>query len=275
MVLFLVEFESDFYLAMLLRSSSTPILNSWLPLSKDSSPEPDLIPLPRNRSITHLSPSMLLTASLNSPSSSDESIGISSKRLTRTLSDSNVGDLVRPPTVPKKKPFSQFPNRLPSIAVKEEEGEEERGSDSISFSLLFTSSGLNETVLGAEGCSVLGSKMKDMSSATLFSGDGFGSGGGGGVCGGGRGGGADDEDGESGFSDSNHGNNSTDAHYQKMIEADPGNGLLLSNYARFLKEVRIKISIHMLFIIHWFRLLIFHRKSLILHVIDVWGSSWG
>lgn len=122
--------------------------------------------------------------------------------------------------------------------MKEEEGEEERGSDSIPSSLLFTSSGLNETVLGAEGCSVLGSKMKDMSSVTLFSGDGSGSGGGGGVCGGGRGGGADDGDGESGFSDSNHGNNSTDAHYQKMIEADPGNGLLLSNYARFLKEVR-------------------------------------
>nr|GMD82756.1 nuclear pore complex protein NUP1 isoform X2 [Ipomoea batatas] len=31
---------------------------------------------------------------------------------------------------------------------------------------------------------------------------------------------------------------STDIYYQKMIEANPGNSLLLGNYARFLKEVR-------------------------------------
>jgi hypothetical protein len=37
---------------------------------------------------------------------------------------------------------------------------------------------------------------------------------------------------------SNNGNESTDLYYQKMIEADPGNGLVLSNYAKFLKEVQ-------------------------------------
>ncbi|KAL5697977.1 hypothetical protein ACHQM5_029069 [Ranunculus cassubicifolius] len=36
-----------------------------------------------------------------------------------------------------------------------------------------------------------------------------------------------------GFSDSNI----TNAYYKKMIEADPMNGLVLGNYARFLKEV--------------------------------------
>ena len=43
-----------------------------------------------------------------------------------------------------------------------------------------------------------------------------------------------------GSSDSNnwHGHDSTDAFYQRMIEANPGNALLLGNYAKFLKEVR-------------------------------------
>ncbi|KAF2613467.1 hypothetical protein F2Q70_00007676 [Brassica cretica] len=34
------------------------------------------------------------------------------------------------------------------------------------------------------------------------------------------------------------GEDSTDVHYRKMIEANPGNGIFLSNYAKFLKEVR-------------------------------------
>jgi len=32
--------------------------------------------------------------------------------------------------------------------------------------------------------------------------------------------------------------NSTDAYYKKMLQADPGNALLLTNYARFLQEVQ-------------------------------------
>lgn len=31
---------------------------------------------------------------------------------------------------------------------------------------------------------------------------------------------------------------STDQYYQKMIKHNPGNALLLGNYARYLKEVR-------------------------------------
>uniref|UniRef100_A0A6N2KP08 Uncharacterized protein n=1 Tax=Salix viminalis TaxID=40686 RepID=A0A6N2KP08_SALVM len=46
------------------------------------------------------------------------------------------------------------------------------------------------------------------------------------------------DDGGSGFGESNKGIESTDVYYQKMIEANPGNPLLLSNYAKFLKEVR-------------------------------------
>ncbi|XP_039031598.1 uncharacterized protein LOC120166415 isoform X2 [Hibiscus syriacus] len=54
----------------------------------------------------------------------------------------------------------------------------------------------------------------------------FGIGGGGGkiCCGGGFGG--------------SDGIDVTDLHYRKMIEANPGNSLLLGNYARFLKEIR-------------------------------------
>lgn len=58
-----------------------------------------------------------------------------------------------------------------------------------------------------------------------------GSGGGGKACG--------SSGGKGGVGDGDGGSNraATDAHYRQMIEADPGNSLLLVNYARFLKEV--------------------------------------
>lgn len=224
---------------MLLRSSSTPILNTLLPISKDSSPEHDLVPsLKKSRSISHHPPPISLTASFNSPSSGDELTVITSNKLQRALSENDLWDLALPPAVSKKKPFSQNSIGLSTISV--EEGDEERGLDSILSSLLFSSSRLDESVGITEGCFVVDDGTKDMSSATQFSGDGSGSGKGGAIGGGGGGGGSDggDGDGGFGFSDSNHGNNSTDAYYQKMICADPGNALLLANYARFLKEVR-------------------------------------
>lgn len=64
---------------------------------------------------------------------------------------------------------------------------------------------------------------------------------GGRFCGGGGSDGGDD--GSFGFGDFNHGNESTDLYYQKMIQANPGNSMLLSNYARFLKEVYIQLFI--------------------------------
>lgn len=45
--------------------------------------------------------------------------------------------------------------------------------------------------------------------------------------------------------DSNHGVDEAHAYYQKMIEANPGNALLLGNYAKFLKEV-IQFIIHII-----------------------------
>lgn len=65
---------------------------------------------------------------------------------------------------------------------------------------------------------------------------GVGGGGGGKSCGGGGSHGGDGSDPQD--SNSWHGPDSIDAYYQKMIQANPGNGLLLANYARFLKEVK-------------------------------------
>ncbi|KAA8525465.1 hypothetical protein F0562_007320 [Nyssa sinensis] len=63
------------------------------------------------------------------------------------------------------------------------------------------------------------------------------SGGGGMISSGGGGGGGGGDSGDE-YSGSSHGFEGTDEYYQKMIKANPGNPLLLGNYARFLKEVR-------------------------------------
>ncbi|GLJ54273.1 hypothetical protein SUGI_1164240 [Cryptomeria japonica] len=67
----------------------------------------------------------------------------------------------------------------------------------------------------------------------------FGVGGGVHKCGGpGSGGGGGGTAGGGGGGDSN----STDVYYQKMLEANPGNPLLLRNYAKFLHEVRGELA---------------------------------
>lgn len=167
---------------MLLRSSSTPILNSWIPHAKDSSPVP-----------------FTLTAS----SSPCDSL----KSMTRTLSETDLRSL----PLPKKKATSNVFNGL---ALEEKEDESETAS-------------FDGGWLGKEACEI----------GVLVGGGIYG--GGGNMCGGGGGSDGGDGDGRWGSWDpNNHGNNSTDLYYQKMIQADPRNPLLLSNYARFLKETR-------------------------------------
>lgn len=82
------------------------------------------------------------------------------------------------------------------------------------------------------------------------SGDRIGSGSGG--FGGGDGSGSD---GGFGFSNNsnNSGNDATDSYYRTMIEANPGNALLLGNYAKFLKEVNAKssIALEILYLMFW------------------------
>ncbi|KAA8535105.1 hypothetical protein F0562_030108 [Nyssa sinensis] len=206
---------------MLLRSASTPILNSWLP--KVSSPEPEIVlQIPKTRSVSFVSVSSC------SLSPNNDSI----KNLTRALSESDLREL----SASKRRRFSK--GGLSTIVAEEEERELRSVSRSESFDrLFFSSSGLNGVV--DEACAIGGRDKKGLGGRVVGGGIG---GGGDRICGGGggSGGGSDggDGDGNSGFWDSNHGNDSTDLYYQKMIEANPGNALLSGNYARFLKEVR-------------------------------------
>ncbi|XP_042478579.1 uncharacterized protein LOC122059679 [Macadamia integrifolia] len=198
---------------MLMRSASTPLLNSWIPHSKEPSPESDLIhQIPRTRSIT------LTASSLNSLSPIDDSIN----KMTRALSENDLREIPMVPKPSNRKSLGWGLNGLSTISVEEEEEQkvvDPKSLKSQSLERLFSNSGLDGSVLEAtdEACEV--------------GGDGDGGGGG-------KGGshGRDGNDG-SGFSGSNHGNDRTDVYYQKMIEANPGDALLLGNYARFLKEV--------------------------------------
>ncbi|GAB4842079.1 hypothetical protein Ancab_012039 [Ancistrocladus abbreviatus] len=201
---------------MLLRSSSTPVLNSWLPPnSRDSSPsaavETETLHLPRTKSIS-------LTTSTSFSDHDNPS-----KSLTHnTLSDPDLRDA----PLPKRRATSQTHFPLPPVYgdADEQPTGEVNNCKTSSLQRLFSSSGLDEAVgvVGDDqGCGVDWSKRKeDGVLSTLVGGDGCGIDGGR-ICGGDGG-----------------GQGGTDAYYQKMIEANPGNALLLLNYARFLKEVR-------------------------------------
>uniref|UniRef100_A0A2N9IVY2 Uncharacterized protein n=1 Tax=Fagus sylvatica TaxID=28930 RepID=A0A2N9IVY2_FAGSY len=166
---------------MLLRSSSTPILNSWLPQAIDSSPDLDIVhQIPKFRSVSFSASSIFPT--------NDQT----TKKMTRAVSLTDLCDL----PVTKKKPFART---LSGIAVKEEVEEAKK-----------TGFGYSKTA-SLDERSAEEEEAEDQT---------------------------DGEDGGFDFWDSNHGNDGTDVYYQKMIEANPGNSLLLTNYARFLKEVR-------------------------------------
>ncbi|WJZ94816.1 hypothetical protein VitviT2T_013642 [Vitis vinifera] len=199
---------------MLLRSSSTPILNSWIqPYGKDTSPETDLVhQIPKTKSLS-------LSASFQSPPHTAPSITTSAgslQKMARALSETDLRD-------PPKRNTHEKWFSPPTV----DEGEEQ---DSIRS--LLSSSGLGES----ERCGV-----EDGGPATLEMGGGI-RGNGGGIFGGGgygKGSSGGDGDGHGGGAyESNYGHESTDVYYQKMIEANPENALFLGNYAKFLKEVR-------------------------------------
>ncbi|KAL8464685.1 hypothetical protein ACS0TY_034261 [Phlomoides rotata] len=107
----------------------------------------------------------------------------------------------------KTKKSLRLPATLKPVKIKERRDGLEVGSNLLST-----------TGLGAAA------PEKERVSQTLLVGGGGGTGGG--MCGGGRG------------SDDGSGRESTDAYYEMMIQANPGNSLLLANYAKFLKEVK-------------------------------------
>ncbi|XP_044472112.1 uncharacterized protein LOC123200794 [Mangifera indica] len=192
---------------MLLRSASTPILNSWIPNAKESfSPEVEILhQMQRSKSIT-------ISASSLTPQFSSQQSDDSFKFMTRALTETDLRSSTEPP-LPKKRLSEKFTT---GTAVVDED---EIDTASLDFSL-FSNSGL-----ASEEC-----EAGVMVGGGAYSGGGkmYGSGRGGsdGGCGDGR------------WESNNNGNDKTDIYYQKMIEANPGNTLLLSNYARYLKEVR-------------------------------------
>ncbi|KAL6584792.1 hypothetical protein OROMI_004081 [Orobanche minor] len=190
---------------MLLRSSSAPILSSWFSNSaagSGSSPEPDTLhQLPRTRSFC-------LTMS------PEDNLGRSTP--IRNAFDSDLKD----PSKPKKclrLPVSPKPGKIKEIREKDLR------------STILTSSGL-ASAAAAEEC-LAPAPERERVSQMLMVGGGVDGGGRGPMFGGGRG--SDDDD-------SNPGRwpGSTDAYYEMMIQANPGNPLLLANYAKFLKEVK-------------------------------------
>lgn len=135
--------------------------------------------------------------------------------MTRALSETDLS------VQPKRKPSHHHQRRL----FDEDEEESKTGAVRTTSlgSALFSFSELEEGESGAD--------TRDEGLARVL------------VEGGGGCGGWDKNDGgNSRFGDSNHGNGNendfTDVYYRTMIEANPGNPLFLSNYARYLKEVR-------------------------------------
>ncbi|KAK3439384.1 hypothetical protein EUGRSUZ_C04231 [Eucalyptus grandis] len=193
---------------MLLRSASTPVLNSWSPHPKEPAcPEPDAVRPPVSR--TRSAP--LAASSCFSPPLSPVE-GPAGKRLARVArarSETNLQDVPLP--LPRRRqPVAGL--LLDGFALEEEMGE--LGFDGVeesSYQIPVVDAGFLSVLVGGDV--------------------GGGGGGGGKICdGGGSGGyGSDGGDGREG---------TTDSYYKRMIEADPGNPLVLGNYARFLKEVR-------------------------------------
>ncbi|XP_022714823.1 uncharacterized protein LOC111274437 isoform X2 [Durio zibethinus] len=204
---------------MLLRGSSTPILNSWLPYLNDcSSPEPDFPILHRTKSVSFYSPS---------------SVDDHKQKLTQTLADIGIQNDTPEPRKKKGKAIISTPHSLDKQAKQERDQEKESEPNSCSIRRLLSSSGLGETITDGEDSTV-------MQTPVMGGGAGNDSGKICGGAGGGRGGsgGGDDSVGSGFFESNNHGSDSTDVYYQKMIEANPDNPLLLANYAKFLKEIR-------------------------------------
>ncbi|PSR96074.1 Tetratricopeptide repeat protein [Actinidia chinensis var. chinensis] len=185
---------------MLLRSSSTPILNSWIPNSRDSSSEPD-----RSISLTRIK-SLSRRASFGglSPGRDDPVINLTRPDPTKTTSP-------RPP-VPTHRRTTSSGALSPCI------GDPVRNST-------------RPDIMSMAGAKPPVPTHRRKTSSTICGG------GGGGERGSGGGNGSRYR---SGSYEPNNGpgHERTDSYYQEMIEANPGNALLLGNYAQFLKEVR-------------------------------------
>jgi len=197
---------------MLLRSSSAPILTSLVLYSRDSSPEPEnIFQLPKTTSALSLSQILVEIDLKNSRS-------------------------------PMRK------NRVPlgnqhSIKIKERDEvkspqQKTHMKSQPSIQEMFSSLDLDKGVMDHEEESCGGEKDGTLQTSVMGGGMGCE---GGWICGGCNGSGRGSNGGHGrgwNFHEGNdRGRDRTDAYYQNMIEANPGDALLLGNYAKFLKEV--------------------------------------
>jgi tetratricopeptide (TPR) repeat protein len=128
--------------------------------------------------------------------------------LCRALSEA---DLLASVPIPAARTSS-----APAVFVEEDEDALQEDDEDV-FRRLLTSAGLDLDAAAAG---------REEAALSLLEGVG-GGGGRGKACRGGRG----------GDGDGNDGRGAADAHYRRMIRANPGNSLPLGNYARYLKEV--------------------------------------
>lgn len=194
---------------MLLRSTSAPILNSWLPqhCSRESSPEPESQLQRRTRSL-----SLFPSKSIDGYTGELLHQALSEHKESVLKSKSNENDDSTP-----------LPRRQRRSSLDETSYTRKTLDPSSTFLVerLFSSSGLGEKVGGDDRLETL-----------------VGGGGGGGM---GSSGGKICNGGGVGGSGVNGGGNedASDTYYKEMIDLNPGNSLLTGNYARFLKEVII------------------------------------
>lgn len=133
------------------------------------------------------------------------SLNDSPKKITRASSEA---DLIAT-SIPKgRRPLSKNTNCLLSSIAVEEDTEGEESDYEV---MLFSTSGLYDNKGTGFGVMVDGT--------------------------GGGGGGREGKISGGSWHGNDHENDSTDLYYQTMIEANPGNSMLLSNYAKYLKEV--------------------------------------
>ncbi|CAN6442383.1 unnamed protein product [Victoria cruziana] len=221
---------------MLLRSSSSPILNSWVAaLARDPLPSDVAIdavrPLRHSRSVTHLSSLPHLSASSSQSSAAHFRFDGFRPRNAGKLSDLSWSDVEEAGEEDASVAESHSVNRFLSCSGLDEDPEAEGVLSPEEAEELWNEYCSLEADGAEGGEDGEGDWLKkcgeddgavDVNSA----GSGFGK-----------------NDGSGGFC-SGEGENSsdldsvaTDAMYRQMIEADPSNSLLLRNYAEFLHEV--------------------------------------
>nr|VDD64982.1 unnamed protein product [Brassica oleracea] len=197
---------------MLLRSTSAPILNSWLPqhCSRESSPEPESQLQRRNRSLSILSSKSI---DRHTGELLHQTLSVHKESVHKSSNKENDSNDV----ISRRQRRSSLDESSHGTAYRKKILDP---SSTFLMERLFSSSGQGDKVCDDD----------DDGLETLVSGgSGMGSSGGKICTGGGVGGSGVDGGGSE---------DATDVYYREMINLNPGNSILTGNYAKFLKEVR-------------------------------------